>query len=159
MIGAGRIGKAGPPLARVAPLVAVVMAFGTDEGLPTDAQMALYTCLGFLFGGLALLYPKAAGEGVYDRLEAACQEGGSSFYTSGIDPGYGVELPGERIAEVVNHRSKAFGIRQHRSEVAEQDSLLGEVGNSGQAGGNSRGGGIRHATTVPSIRDGDCHVD
>jgi 4-hydroxy-tetrahydrodipicolinate reductase len=36
-----------------------------------------------------LLFPKAAGEGVHDRLQAACLEGGSSFYTSGIDPGFG----------------------------------------------------------------------
>ena len=36
-----------------------------------------------------LLFPAAAGDGVLDRLEAACQEGGTSFYTSGIDPGFG----------------------------------------------------------------------
>src|SRR4051794_33253214 len=36
-----------------------------------------------------LLFPKAAGDGVLDRLQAACIEGGSSFYTSGIDPGFG----------------------------------------------------------------------
>ena len=36
-----------------------------------------------------LLYPKAAGVGVHDRLQAACIEGGTSFYSSGIDPGYG----------------------------------------------------------------------
>ena len=36
-----------------------------------------------------LLYPKAAGPGVHDQLQAACIEGGTSFYTSGIDPGYG----------------------------------------------------------------------
>ena len=36
-----------------------------------------------------LLYPKAAGVGVYDQLQAACLEGGTSFYTSGIDPGFG----------------------------------------------------------------------
>jgi 2,4-diaminopentanoate dehydrogenase len=36
-----------------------------------------------------LLYPAAAGEGVLDRLEAACREGGTSLYTSGIDPGFG----------------------------------------------------------------------
>ena len=36
-----------------------------------------------------LLYPKAAGEGVHDKLQAACEEGGTSFYTSGIDPGFG----------------------------------------------------------------------
>ena len=36
-----------------------------------------------------LLHPAAAGPGVLDRLEAACREGGTSLYTSGIDPGYG----------------------------------------------------------------------
>jgi hypothetical protein len=36
-----------------------------------------------------LLFPEAAGPGVADRLRAACQEGGSSIYTSGIDPGFG----------------------------------------------------------------------
>ena len=62
-----------------------------------------------------LLYPKAAGEGVYDRLEAACQEGGSSFYTSGIDPGFGnagitvhalalcKEVRTVRMMEIVNY--------------------------------------------------------
>mgnify|MGYP000255151493 CR=1 FL=1 len=34
------------------------------------------------------LVTQAAGEGVLDRLEAACLEGGTSFYTSGIDPGF-----------------------------------------------------------------------
>jgi len=36
-----------------------------------------------------LLYPKAAGEGVFEKLQAACEEGGTSFYTNGIDPGFG----------------------------------------------------------------------
>jgi 4-hydroxy-tetrahydrodipicolinate reductase len=36
-----------------------------------------------------LLYPAAAGEGVFERLQAACLEGGASVYTSGIDPGFG----------------------------------------------------------------------
>ncbi len=36
-----------------------------------------------------LLYPEAAGPGVADRLTAACIEGGTSIYTSGIDPGFG----------------------------------------------------------------------
>src|SRR4051794_39980153 len=36
-----------------------------------------------------LLFPKAAGDGVYDRLQAACLEGNSTFYCSGIDPGFG----------------------------------------------------------------------
>ena len=62
-----------------------------------------------------LLYPKAAGEGVYDRIEAACQEGGTSFYTSGIDPGFGnsgltvhalalcKEVRHVRMMEIVNY--------------------------------------------------------
>jgi 2,4-diaminopentanoate dehydrogenase len=62
-----------------------------------------------------LLFPKAAGPGVLDRLEAACAEGGSSIYTSGIDPGYGnagitvgalalcKEVDTVRMMEVVNY--------------------------------------------------------
>jgi 4-hydroxy-tetrahydrodipicolinate reductase len=64
---------------------------------------------------VALLYPAAAGEGVLDRLEAACQAGGSSFYTSGIDPGFGnagitihalalcKEVHTVRMQEIVNY--------------------------------------------------------
>lgn len=37
----------------------------------------------------ALVNPKALGNGIYERLEAACLEGGSTLYTSGIDPGFG----------------------------------------------------------------------
>jgi 4-hydroxy-tetrahydrodipicolinate reductase len=36
-----------------------------------------------------LLYPRTAGPGIHERLQAACLEGGTSFYTSGIDPGFG----------------------------------------------------------------------
>jgi 4-hydroxy-tetrahydrodipicolinate reductase len=62
-----------------------------------------------------LLYPKAAGEAVYQQLQAACLEGGSSFYTSGIDPGYGnsgvtigalalcKEVETVRMMEIVNY--------------------------------------------------------
>lgn len=62
-----------------------------------------------------LLYPAAAGEGVLDQLEAACQAGGSSFYTSGIDPGFGnagitihalalcKEVHKVRMQEIVNY--------------------------------------------------------
>ena len=62
-----------------------------------------------------LLYPKAAGEGVLERLEAACVAGASSFYTSGIDPGYGnaglavhtlalcKEVQTVRMMEIVNY--------------------------------------------------------
>ena len=62
-----------------------------------------------------LLFPAAAGIGVFDRLQAACIEGGSSFYTSGIDPGYGnvgltipamalcTEVQTVRMMEIVNY--------------------------------------------------------
>ena len=62
-----------------------------------------------------LLFPKAAGDGVYDQLQAACLEGGSSFYTSGIDPGFGnagitihalslcKEVRTVRMMEIVNY--------------------------------------------------------
>lgn len=62
-----------------------------------------------------LLFPSAAGPGVHDRLEAACREGGSSFYTSGIDPGFGnvglavhalamcKEVQTVRMMEIVNY--------------------------------------------------------
>ena len=36
---------------------------------------------------VALLYPEQAG--FHDQLQSACLEGGTSFFTSGIDPGYG----------------------------------------------------------------------
>jgi 4-hydroxy-tetrahydrodipicolinate reductase len=62
-----------------------------------------------------LLYPQAAGAGVYDRLQAACLEGRTSFYTSGIDPGFGnagaaigalalcKDVTSVRMAEIVNY--------------------------------------------------------
>jgi 2,4-diaminopentanoate dehydrogenase len=62
-----------------------------------------------------LLFPRAAGPGVLDKLEAACLEGGTSFYTSGIDPGYGnagitigalalcKEVRTVRMMEIVNY--------------------------------------------------------
>ncbi|HPG24911.1 MAG: dihydrodipicolinate reductase [Spirochaetaceae bacterium] len=37
----------------------------------------------------ALVAPQGIGGGVYERLQAACLEGGVSFYTGGVDPGYG----------------------------------------------------------------------
>ena len=62
-----------------------------------------------------LLFPKAAGDGVYDQLQQACIEGNSSFYTSGIDPGFGnagltvhslalcKEVHRVRMMEIVNY--------------------------------------------------------
>ena len=40
----------------------------------------------------ALIYPKAAGPEVVDRLEAACAAGGSSFHGTGIEPGWAGEV-------------------------------------------------------------------
>lgn len=37
----------------------------------------------------ALVHPKGLDEAVYQQLQAACLEGGASFYTNGIDPGFG----------------------------------------------------------------------
>jgi 4-hydroxy-tetrahydrodipicolinate reductase len=37
----------------------------------------------------ALVHPAGVSDEVYQRLQAACLAGGSSLYTSGIDPGYG----------------------------------------------------------------------
>jgi 4-hydroxy-tetrahydrodipicolinate reductase len=62
-----------------------------------------------------LLWPAAAGEGVQEKLHAACLEGGTSLYTSGIDPGFGnagltvhalalcKEVRKVRMMEIVNY--------------------------------------------------------
>ena len=62
-----------------------------------------------------LLFPKAAGDGVLDQLQAACEAGGTTLYTSGIDPGYGnaglaihtlalcKEVRSVRMMEIVNY--------------------------------------------------------
>ena len=62
-----------------------------------------------------LLYPAMAGPGVHERIQAAGEKGGASFYTSGIDPGFGnagitihalalcKEVHTVRMAEIVNY--------------------------------------------------------
>jgi 4-hydroxy-tetrahydrodipicolinate reductase len=62
-----------------------------------------------------LLFPKAAGDGVHDQIQAACEAGATSFYTSGIDPGFGnaglaihtlalcKEVRRVRMMEIVNY--------------------------------------------------------
>jgi 4-hydroxy-tetrahydrodipicolinate reductase len=90
--------------------VGVIATQDADSLLALDAECICYTASSdvrphevlddleaMLAGGknvvstsyVPLLFPKAAGEGVFERLEAACQAGGTSFYTSGIDPGFG----------------------------------------------------------------------
>jgi len=43
-------------------------------------------------GMYGLLHPASADPGIRERFEAACKEGGSTFLTSGIDPGFAVDL-------------------------------------------------------------------
>ncbi len=62
---------------------------------------------------VALLHPRQAG--FLDQLQAACEEGGTTFFTSGIDPGYGnagvtigalglcKEVRHVRMMEIVNY--------------------------------------------------------
>ncbi len=62
-----------------------------------------------------LLYPKAAGAGIHEQLQEACLAGGSSIYTSGIDPGLGnvglavhtlalcKEVTSVRMMEIINY--------------------------------------------------------
>ena len=116
--------------------VGVLATQDADALLALDADCVCYTAssdvrphqvvedlCGMLAGGknvvntsfVPLLYPAAAGEGVLDQLEAACQTGGTSFYTSGIDPGFGnaglaihalslcKEVRSVRMLEIVNY--------------------------------------------------------
>ena len=39
-----------------------------------------------------LIYPKAAGPEVVERIEAACRAGGTSFHGTGIEPGWAGEV-------------------------------------------------------------------
>ena len=41
---------------------------------------------------VSLVYPPAADKGYVEQLEAACRKGGTSFLTSGIDPGFANDL-------------------------------------------------------------------
>src|SRR6478609_2588194 len=53
-----------------------------------------------------LLYPSAAGPGIQERLEAAAIEGGTTLYTSGVDPGFGnvgVAIPTLALCKEVRH--------------------------------------------------------
>jgi 4-hydroxy-tetrahydrodipicolinate reductase len=53
----------------------------------------------------ALVYPKAKGGDVFDRLQEACMAGSSSFYTSGGDPGwagFGLALAPLTVAQQVS---------------------------------------------------------
>lgn len=118
------------------PALGVTATQDADALLALDAECVCYTASSdvrpgevvddlarILAGGknvvstsfVPLLFPRAAGPGVHDTLEAACQEGGTSFYTSGIDPGFGnaglavhalalcQEVRTVRMMEIVNY--------------------------------------------------------
>ncbi|MCB0972356.1 MAG: hypothetical protein KDA97_12700, partial [Acidimicrobiales bacterium] len=130
-----KVGRDAGELCGIDP-VGVVATQDADALLASDAEVVCYTASSdvrpdgvvddlcrMLAGGkhvvgssfVPLLYPRMAGEGVYERLEAACQEGGTSMYVSGIDPGFGnaglaigalalcKEVRTVRMMEIVNY--------------------------------------------------------
>ncbi|HYF46526.1 MAG TPA: hypothetical protein VD926_09980 [Acidimicrobiales bacterium] len=90
---------------------------------------------------VALLHPRQAG--FLDQLQAACEEGGTTFFTSGIDPGYGnagitigalglcKEVRSVRMMEIVNYATwdnpfTMFEIMGFGKEDPSQSILLAE---------------------------------
>jgi hypothetical protein len=80
-------------------------SMGRDDEVMED-------CIRFLRAGKnvvnvsdpALVYPKAKGGDVFDRLQEACATGGASFYTNGGDPGwagFGLALAPLTVAQEV----------------------------------------------------------
>jgi hypothetical protein len=51
----------------------------------------------------ALIYPKAMGQPVVDRLEAACAEG-RTFHATGIEPGYRRGAPAHHVRDLPENR-------------------------------------------------------
>lgn len=51
----------------------------------------------------SLIYPAAAGSKVVERLEAACEEGGTSFHATGIEPGWASEVLPLTMSGVFRH--------------------------------------------------------
>jgi 4-hydroxy-tetrahydrodipicolinate reductase len=63
-------------------------AWRREEGLVDDLERILRAGVNVVnVSHPPLIHPRAAGHGWYERLEAACQDGGVSLYTSGVDPG------------------------------------------------------------------------
>jgi len=70
---------------------------GGDAWMASDPEPFIEDLLAMLRSGKnvvnaampQLIHPKYADEKLYKRLQEACLEGGSSFYTDGIDPGVG----------------------------------------------------------------------
>jgi hypothetical protein len=111
-------------LSRVAP-IGVLATQDADMLVAGDADCICYAansmgreeevladCIGMLRAGKnvvnvsdpALVYPKAKGGDIYDRLQEACVAGDASFYTSGGDPGwagFGLALAPLTVAQQV----------------------------------------------------------
>src|SRR5690554_312789 len=116
-----------------------VVRFDLQRGRPVFERVLLgYHRAGEL---ARLAYGNHAGTG-------AIGDSGCEQEPARLDSRHSVKPSGEGIAEVLNDRGEAGSIRQHRSEVAEQDALLGEVGDGGKPGGHGSGGRFWHPTTV-----------
>jgi hypothetical protein len=93
--------------------VGVVATDQREDIWALDADCALYMAQGEMNPGGALddicallesgknvvstavtsfIYPKAAGDDVVGRIEAACRKGGTSFHGTGIEPGWAAEV-------------------------------------------------------------------
>jgi 2,4-diaminopentanoate dehydrogenase len=91
----------------------VVATTDTDAALALDADCVSYTATGDLrpheavldmcraleagknvvsTSVVSLVHPGSADKGAVERLRAACERGGTSFFTSGIDPGFANDL-------------------------------------------------------------------
>jgi hypothetical protein len=121
---AAKEGKDVGELARIAP-IGLLATRDADSLIASDADCVCYAadsmgredevvedCVRMLKAGKnvvnvsdpALVYPKAKGGDVYDRLQQACLEGNASFYTNGGDPGwagFGLALAPLTVAQEV----------------------------------------------------------
>ena len=117
-----------------------------------------------------LLYPTAAGEGVHEKLQAACLEGGTSFYTSGIDPGFGnaglaihalalcKEVRKVRMMEIVNYDTwdnpfTMFQIMGFGKQDPSQSLLLSPGLHLAGVGTGAAPGGVGHRPAARRVQE------
>lgn len=107
---ASKAGQDAGTLAGMAP-TGVIATNSVDEIVALDADLVLHTPLPSLVYGddpdedvknfcrllasgknvvttVGYMYPKAHGQALTDRLEAACKAGGTSFHSTGLNPGW-----------------------------------------------------------------------
>jgi 4-hydroxy-tetrahydrodipicolinate reductase len=108
-----KVGKDASELCGLTQPTGIVATNDADALLASDADVVCYTATGdlrpqeavddmcrFLRAGkhvvatsvVSLLYPPSAPSGWVRQLDAACQEGGTACFTSGIDPGFANDL-------------------------------------------------------------------